>query len=340
MISGNLSFSICIPVYRGSELLVRSLDSIFRQDFGTYEIIIGDDNYPEDIEEIEKTRRLVSSFKDSRIRLIKNGQNLGCGRNLRNIVSKAQKDIIFLLGQDDVLSKDSLQKTHDAFFLAEDIGVVTRPYFWFYDDFTKPVRAVLPYDEEQDSVISIFDGKREFAKIFESVGQCSGLAYMRRFLEVPFNEEVFPTHIYPFAGILRDHKCVFLKDYTVAVGIKESQTRNVPSIYDLSPTESWLKMYRTVFRGDKFRMQRKWGVECITSNYVGLVQLKNFAKSGCFTREVLILIKHQPKNLCNLRFLALTVLVFITPKFILIRLVDWYKRIILARRLKGIKFNF
>ena len=136
-----------------------------------------------------------------------------------------------------------------------------------------------------------------FKKIFDSVGQLSGLAYKKSCLEIPFHNDVFPAHIYPFAGILRKHKCVFLKDYTVAVGIKDSQTRFVSSICDKSPTESWINMFNTVFSEEEFSKQRGWGNDNISSHYLGLVQLKNYGKTGVLWREILLLIKYRKKNL-------------------------------------------
>ena len=71
-----LKFSICIPVYKGSELLKNSLDSIFRQNFDNdFEIIIGEDTPPEFVDEIKKIKSLVDSYNDPRIRFIKNEKN-------------------------------------------------------------------------------------------------------------------------------------------------------------------------------------------------------------------------------------------------------------------------
>ena len=336
----SFSFSICVPVYKSSHLIGTMLRSILEQEnFDNFEIIIGDDNPPELKEEIEKTKKVIASFGDSRIKYYKNEKNLGYAINLQNIVSRASRDILFLMAQDDILAKDALRKTHDAFLLDENVGVVTRPYFWFEKDIKKPVRAVLPYDENKTRVISIFDGKKEFMKIFESVGQLSGLAYRREFLEVPFNDECFPAHIYPFAGILRKHKCVFLKDYTVAIGIMDSQTRSVSSIYDLSPTESWLKMYRTVFAGKEYEKQRKWGEEHILTNFMGLVQLKNYAKSGVLLKEIKILLRERRKNMLDLKFWFFVLGTVLTPRFILIPLVDWYKSNVIASKLVCTRFN-
>ena len=75
-------------------------------------------------------------------------------------------DIIFLMGQDDILAKNALSKTYNAFLLDEDIGVVTRPYYWFNKDVRKPVRVVTPYNENKDSIISVFDGEPDIQNLF------------------------------------------------------------------------------------------------------------------------------------------------------------------------------
>jgi len=334
------SISICMPVYQGSHLIRNAIDSIRKQGFQNYELLIGDDNNPEAKAEIEKTKSILDSYNEPRIKYTKNEQNLGYPSNLKSIVASATKDILFLMAQDDILSNDALQKTHDAFLLDEDVGVVTRPYFWFYDSLDKPVRAVTPYDPENDAVLTILDGKKTFNKIFDSVGQLSGLAYKKECLEIPFHHDVFPAHIYPFAGILKKHKCVFLKDYTVAVGIKDSQTRFVNSIYDKSPTESWINMFNTVFSEEEFSKQREWGNEDMTSHYVGLVQLKNYAKPGVLWREILLLVKYRKKNLLTPLFWFFSIGCLIVPRRILIWLVDTYKLRVNSKLLGSIEFNY
>lgn len=339
--SKKLKFSILIPVYQGSATLEKALKSIVNQAFENYEIIIGDDNPLSFKEEIEKTKAIINYLDKKNItRYIKNKHNLGYARNLQHLVSLAQGDIIFLMAQDDILSQKSLQLTHDAFFLDPDIGVVTRPYFWFMDDIKKPVRAVLPYDQKRNAILSIFDGEKEFLKIFESAGQLSGLAYRKKWLEIPFHDECFPAHIYPLAGILRKHKCVFLADYTVAVGIKSSQTRSLSSIYDLSPTESWLKMYRTVFAGPAFKKQRHWGEKHITTNFLGLVQIRNYAQQGVFWKEVGVLLKNHRENWFDPLFWFFVIGCTVIPRNLLKLAVDWYKNKINTRLIQEIEFEY
>lgn len=326
-----LKFSICMPTYNGSSWIEETLKSILSQSFQNFEVIISDDCSK------DKTLEVIKKFKDKRIRIYRNQKNLGYGKNLQVLRKLAKGEILFLMGQDDILLKDALLKTYNAFLLGKEIGVVTRPYYWFNEDVKKPVRAIMPYDKNKDAVISIFDGKREVQKIFESVGQLSGLAYRRKYMDTDFHQETFPAHIYPFASITKKHKVVYLKDYTVAVRIESSQTRFKKSIYDISPTESWVKMFNSVYRERQYKEVREAGIEQMAKNFVGLVQLKNYSTFKNLLREIFILLKLRPANLLDPKFWFFSLGTILIPRKLLISLVDNYKNKILLRRLKNIK---
>lgn len=326
----SLKLVIAIPTYNGAGVIGETLKSILSQSFGDFSLQIVDDA------STDNTVAVIEKFTDPRIRITRRRENLGFAGNLKALSRSVKGDILFLMGQDDILLKDALKKTYRAFLRGEAIGAVTRPYYWFDEDAAKPVRVVTPYNEHEDAVISLSDGEREVRKIFESLGQLSGLAYRLKYLTVGFHEECFPAHIYPFAGIARDHPVVFLKDYTVAVQIGSSQTRFKSSIYDISPTLSWVKMFRTVFAGEKYREVRKTGIEQMAAHFVGLVQLKNYSTFGNLIREIFILVKLRPRNLINLKFWFYALGTILIPRKALIWLVDNFKKWVLSRRLAGI----
>lgn len=328
-----LGISICIPTYNGIKWVEEALESILSQKFQKYEIIISDDC------STDGTIDVIKSFKDKRIIIFKNKKNLGYGKNMQVLTSKAKKEILFLMAQDDILSKDSLQKTHDAFFLDEDVGVVARPYYQFIDDVKKPVRVIFPYDKEKDVVINVLNNKKAIYSMFDAVGQLSGLAYFRKYLDTPFHEEVFPSHIYPFASIAKKHKVAFLKDYTVAVRIPSSQTRFKSSIYDISPTESWVKMINIIFSGSKYTLAKKYALEQAATNFVGLVQIRNYARYRYLFREIYFLLKYRWRNVFNVQFWFFTLGSIFMPPFLLIPLVDWYKNKVNYRRFKNIRLG-
>ncbi len=326
-----LYFIICIPTYNGASFIGPTLQSILAQDFQNYKIIISDDN------SIDNTIDVVKTFKDERIKIFENKENLGYGKNLEVLRKQAKGDILFLMGQDDILREGALSKTHSAFLSDENVGVVTRPYFWFDEDISHPVRAVRPYDKNQDSEISIFDGKKAIQKIFESVGQLSGLAYRIKYMDIGFHEDIFPAHIYPFASILKKYKVVFLKDYTVAVRIGSSVTRHNSRIYDISPAESWIRMFETVYSGKEYVNLRKDCIEFITrTHFDGLVQLKTSASMKILLREILILIRYRWLNIFSIKFWLFALGTILVPRKILRVSVDGFKRNILSKTLNDI----
>lgn len=335
----NFSFSVCIPVYKGSSVLERALNSVFGQAFTNYEVIMCDDNPLHARDETEKTQAIIKKWNSRKIRYIKNSLNLGSAKTIKKLASLAKNDVIFFLCQDDILAKDALQKTHDAFLLDPSVGAVTRPYFWYDDDIRKPVRAVLPYNKNKDTVLSIFDGKKEIIKIFESLGQASGLAYRRDRISIPFGEDIFPGHIYPFAGILKKYTCVFLKDFTVAVAIKTSQSRHVSSVYSSSPTESWMRMFLSVFPEEKYRFVRETGMDYMATHFTGLVQLKNFAPAGVLEKEIMIHLKYHWQSIFAPKFWFYCIVTIFIPSFMLITITDWYKRNVLSKSLPRIRFH-
>jgi glycosyltransferase involved in cell wall biosynthesis len=328
-----LEFTICIPTYNGAPFIGETLKSILAQDFQNYKILISDDN------STDNTIEVIKSFWDRRIEIFKNKQNLGYGKNIEVLRQLAKGDVLFLMGQDDVLLKGALSKTCNAFLLDQDIGGVTRPYFWFDKDIRCPVRVVRPYDKTRDSIISVYEGPKVMEKFFESVGQLSGLAYRRKYIDIPFHEDIFPAHIYPFASILKRHKVVYLKDYTVAVRIESSVTRHNSHIYDTSPTESWIKMFETVYSGSEYTDLRRQCINFIARNFDGLIQLKTSASMKILVREILILIRYRWLNIFNFRFWLFAFGTILVPGKILRIMVDRFKRNILSQTLRDVLYE-
>ena len=326
-----LKLTIGMPVYNNASLIGETMKSILSQSFQDFEIIISDDCSTDD------TIEVIKKFKDKRIKIYRNKKNLGYGKNLQVLRKLIKGDILFLMGQDDILLKNALLKTYQAFLLGEEIGAVTRPYYWFDEDVKKPIRAVTPYDEKKDRVISIFDGEREVQKIFESVGQVSGLAYRVKYMDTDFHQDIFPAHIYPFASITKKYKIVFLKDYTIAVRISVSMSRTSTRTYQVSPTKSWLKMLNTVYQGDKYQEVKKTAVNQVAANFIGLVQIKNYGTFQYLIREIFIMLRLHPLSILNLKFWFFSLGTIFIPRRILIWLVDNYKNKILSRSLKNIK---
>lgn len=325
-------FSVLIPAYNSEKIIGETIKSILDQTIKNFELIIVDDASK------DNTLGIIKKFKDKRIQYFKNKKNLGYSKNLEKCRRKAGGKYVYLMGNDDILSKYALERAKQAFELDPDVGVVTRPYYWFENkDINTAVRVVEPLNKRKDQVVSIFDGEKDFKKVFESVGQLSSLVYRREWMTEPIHPDIFPAHIYPFLDIFKEHKAVFLKDYILAVRIMSSQTRSLSSIYYPSPTFTWVRMFKKILKGNKYYLPRKWGIDHIGLNYEGLIQMKNYSKFPGFFKEVGYLIKYRPKNLFSPKFWFFVIGLTLTPKIILIPLVDQYKRKQIARRISKVK---
>jgi glycosyltransferase involved in cell wall biosynthesis len=332
-----MKFSILVPTYNGAEVIGDTLRSILTQSFQNFEIIIQDDVSKDGtVEEIKK-------INDDRIKIFQNEKNLGYPGNLDSLSKKATGDIVYLMGQDDILGKDVLIKTYQAFKLSEDIGAVARPYFLFDENIEKPVRATSQLNPRKDEIVKITDDFERIILTIDVAGQLSGLAMRRKFIDASFHPDIFPCHVYPFISILKKHPIVFLKDWSVAVRIRSSQCRSVSSIYDKSPIESWVDFFNSVFAGKGYEKLRKYGVKnYVAKNYIGLIQIRCYGrhKYPYLLREIRYLLKYRWENIFSPAFWFFSLGCIILPANILIRLTDWYKREVNSKKLKGIKFEY
>lgn len=329
------TIDILIPTYNGSNCITETIKSILSQNYKNFKILICDDASK------DNTLEVVKQIKDKRIVILKNKNNLGYSLNLERARQHATADFIYLMGQDDIMATNTLKNTINAFNLSKDIGAVTRPYYWFDKNINIPVRAKNQLNPKKDVIVKITDNPKKIIHVFQTLDQLSGLAYRRQFMDIPFHPDIFPAHIYPFASIFKKYPIVFLKDYNIAVRIASSQTRSLSSIYNKSPLLSWVEMVKSVYSEKKYLPIQKYLIrDFITKNYIGLVQLKNYTKYQYLIREIWYLIKFNWLNIFSLSFWFFSIGCTITPAFILIPMVDWYKNKIYSQKLKKINFEF
>jgi glycosyltransferase involved in cell wall biosynthesis len=327
--------SILLPSYNGDDVLNVTLGNILRQSYTDYELIINDDCSSDATEEVAR------SFDDPRIKFATNVRNLGYPGNLEVCRQRAKGRFLFLMGQDDILARDAIKRTIGALSADDEIGAVTRPFFWFDQSVEHPVRMTVEMNPLQDEVVHIHDSCDRIMTTFNTVGQLTGLALRASYVDRPFHKDVFPCHIYPFASIMKKHPIVFLKDFTVAVRIATSQCRHVSSIYDKSPIQSWAEMYESVFCEPEFAELRHVLVrENLGTNYLGFIQIRNYSTYRNLLREIGLLIGYRPMNLLSPSFWFFAIGCMAMPPFLLIPLVDWYKTNIHAKSLTGIKFEY
>ncbi|MBD3366174.1 glycosyltransferase [candidate division WWE3 bacterium] len=326
-----MSVSVVIPAYKGTPYIRETLDSIFSQTHTKFELIICNDSQ----EDEEKLQEILSEYPQEQIKFYQNEKNLGYPLNLKKCVEKSTGDILFLMGQDDILLDPKVfEKALEIFEKHPRIGAITRPYYWFEEKVTQPIRQVPKYHKR---IINPQEAtSTDLKAVLETLGQLSGLVYRKKLITHPFNENVFTAHIYPFLSIMKTNYIYFWEDFMVAVRTSSSQTRSKASIYNPSPTKTWVEMFKTVFPEKEFTHIRRIGIDHITQNYIGLVQIKNYGRFKDLIIDIYYLIKHRPKNLLSPSFWLIGLGVLLIPKVFLRSLVDWYKNVLNKSRLKNL----
>lgn len=97
--------SIGLPVYNGERFIRDSLDSITRQTFRSFELIISDNASTDATADICRSYASV----DSRIRYVRNQVNIGAAGNFNKVFEMASAPLFRWATADDVFRRDSLE---------------------------------------------------------------------------------------------------------------------------------------------------------------------------------------------------------------------------------------
>jgi len=333
----DLKFSILMPIYNGSKWVKQTIDSILRQSYSNFELIISDDN------STDNTIDIIKDIKDNRIKIFKNDTNLGYPSNLEKarLLSSKDSDILYLMGQDDILAKDALLKTYNAFKISEEVGIVRRSYYHFMgNNFQSGNRnTAKPLSNMSFDIINISE-ENKVCHLLSSTGQLSGLAYRKIYIDRAFHQDIFVSHIYPFLSILKKYNAIYLNDYIVAVRTDSSQCIHVSSIYEVSPLKSWIDMFNDILNDKKYDGLRKLLINKVSAEIEGILQIKNYGQKKYYYREVLLYIKYRPMNLLSIRFYMYVLGSLIIPKRLLIKIISHYKNYILHRGMRDVRIEY
>ena len=103
--------TIVMGTFKRSHIIGRTLKSILVQSFRDFEIVIIDDNYVTEKEEITNTRKVIEEFNDPRIRYIKNHTNLGHPANFRKCFDEIRGVYFILYSDDDEMVNEGILET-------------------------------------------------------------------------------------------------------------------------------------------------------------------------------------------------------------------------------------
>lgn len=107
-----------MPVYNGEKYLQKALESILRQTFKDFELIVIDDGSTDSTEEI------IKSYKDQRIVYIKNSSNKGLSISFNIGIRVARGRFIARMDADDISTVDRFEKQVTFLEKYENIDIV------------------------------------------------------------------------------------------------------------------------------------------------------------------------------------------------------------------------
>lgn len=98
--------TVLMPVYNAAPFLREAIDSILNQSFKPFEFLIVDDG------STDESAAIVSSYRDPRIRLVRNERNTGISATLNKGIALASCELIARMDADDISHPQRLQKQY------------------------------------------------------------------------------------------------------------------------------------------------------------------------------------------------------------------------------------
>ena len=110
--------SICLPAYNCEKFVGQAIESVLSQTFENFELIISDDC------STDSTLNIIKGFKDPRIRVLENKENLGMEGNWNKTLEAARGEFIKLFCNDDLLYPTCLERQVAIFDDSSNADVV------------------------------------------------------------------------------------------------------------------------------------------------------------------------------------------------------------------------
>jgi len=287
--------SVCIATYNMKQYLGHAVSSCLDQlfDKDQIEIIIYDDCSTDGTDKIQWLDDVPG------LRYIRSPENNGVGKGFNEAIRRAKGEIVVLMCADDIIAEQMF--FHDLVEMFQDptIGYVHRYYYQFI------------HGEDEDVAVRAWRSEDPIIQ----ANNPSGLAFRRKALEdCECSNKMFIETSQLASQVLAKGWYHGVLNYD-AIAVRVHKSTSTRREYWLkrrvsSPVDDWVEI----------------GGKDISKDYVSFIQIKNgFILSAVF-EEIGKFIRHRPKNLVNLKFWFFAILAVITPRFILSRIPDLYRR--------------
>lgn len=110
--------AVIMPVYNGAKYVRQAIESVLRQTFTDWQLIIVNDASTDD------TEKILESFKDNRIKIVKNEKNLGSVASRNIALKECRSEYIAILDADDISEPTRFEKQVNFLNSHPDFGLV------------------------------------------------------------------------------------------------------------------------------------------------------------------------------------------------------------------------
>jgi glycosyltransferase involved in cell wall biosynthesis len=113
-----MKVSVCIPTYNSGKFIGETIESVLKQTFNDYELIVCDNVSTDETEEV------CRKFTDPRFKYLRFTEFVGQAENWNRALEQAKNEYVILLHSDDVLLPTYLEKAVAVLDKNEDVGFV------------------------------------------------------------------------------------------------------------------------------------------------------------------------------------------------------------------------
>lgn len=140
-----MNVSVVIPAYNRADLLERTLESVVRQSFRPFEVIIVNDQSPDNTQEV--VARLTEKYKDQlEIIYILHEKNKGEAGSRNTGIQNARGDYIAFLDSDDEWLPEKLKRQVEYIETNKVDGVFCESFLVDQGDYAKAVLTTIDHD--------------------------------------------------------------------------------------------------------------------------------------------------------------------------------------------------
>ncbi|HEV2802866.1 MAG TPA: glycosyltransferase [Pyrinomonadaceae bacterium] len=287
-----MKFSVLLPTRNRLEYLKYAVETVRRQDYDDWEVIISDNCSEEDI------KGYVQSLGDARIKYFRTDEFIPVTDNWNNALENSSGDYIIMLGDDDCLMKGYFRTVYDLIneyqqpdfiytsaFLYVYPGVYAgspdgylQPYG--YASFLKLVSNEKPYLLDKPQALELVKQFMNFRVLYGFNMQFSIIS--RKFISSlkdkgPFFQSPFPDYYATNVMFLKAERILICPYPLVTIGVtpksygfyhfNNREAEGIEFLKTLPDPQSALKLQRVLLPGSNINTSWLFSIEAIKANY-------------------------------------------------------------------------